>query len=106
MKKRKKLIAILVLTIALIAIAITASAGTTLIDGGMLEDDGFYYSETGKCNYYAYIYTPDGTLLHEGYLESYTYNDGWGIAHLYFEDDPTVVYYAHPSNFYWVIKKR
>ena len=71
----------------------------TITSWGMLEDNGFFCDSGKQSPYYAWLYTPGGNLIMEGYVDSYRYYPAKGYASITFQTEgKNKGYYSHPSN--------
>ena len=71
----------------------------TITSWGMLEDNGFFCDSGKQSPYYAWLYTPGGNLIMEGYVDSYRYYAAKGYASITFQTEgKNKDYYSHPSN--------
>lgn len=71
----------------------------TITSWGMLEDNGFFCDSGKQSPYYAWLYTPGGNLIMEGYVDSYRYYPVKGYASITFQTEgKNKGYYSHPSN--------
>ena len=71
----------------------------TITSWGMLEDNGFFCDSGKQSPYYAWLYTPGGNLIMEGYVDSYRYYPANGYASITFQTEgKNKGYYSHPSN--------
>ena len=95
---KKKICAVCIISAIFISVlGLSAFAYSAVGNNYLMDDNGFYYTTDGVSPEYGWLYTPNGTLIQEGFLTEYKYKPARGMASVTFEGGKS--YYTSPSNF-------